>query len=79
MFAVVWGGGVAEEGSSCVVRITLPEETQPLVQGCENSPGVDMLDILRPPKGGHLGDIGGHIPINPKAPGGALEECEKAE
>lgn len=55
----VGGQVVAEEGSSCVVRITLPEETQPLVRGCENSPGVDMLDILRPPKGGHLGDIGG--------------------
>lgn len=72
-------GGVAEEGSSCVVRITLPEETQPLVQGCENSPGVDMLDILWPPKGGHLGDIGGTHSNQSKGSWGAPEECEKAE
>lgn len=42
-----------------MVRITLAEEMHTLVQGCENSLGVDMPDIPWPPKGGHLGDTGG--------------------
>lgn len=42
-----------------MVRITLPEEMQTLVWGCENSVGVDMPDIPQPPKGGHHGDTGG--------------------
>lgn len=45
------GRGGWKVDSSCVVRITLPEELQTLVWGCENSLGFDLADIPRPPKG----------------------------
>lgn len=65
---------------SCVVRITLPEEMQTLVWGCENSLGVDMPDIPRPPKGGHRGDTGGTHSSPAKGStrcgGGVAEECD---